>query len=116
MSVVSGQVNIKLNAKGDGFVKPVDISHAGDDRLFITEQRGRIYIMRPDGSVDTTPFLNIESDVRSSGSEQGLLGLAFHPDYASNGYFYVYYITLSGGTRISRFKVDALNADLGRHR
>ena len=111
-SIIYGQVKIQLKSKGNGFIKPVDISHAGDDRLFISEQRGQIHILRPDGSIDPTPFLNIQSQVKSSGNEQGLLGLVFHPDYATNGYFFVNYITQAGSTHVSRFQVDSLNPDL----
>ena len=59
------------------------------------------------GTVLPTPFLNIDPIVGSGGNEQGLLGLAFHPNYASNGYFYVNYTNNSGDTRVSRFSVTA---------
>ncbi len=72
-----------------GFNQPVDIANAGDDRLFIVEQDGYIRILNTDGT--SSLFLNIDSKVKSSGSEQGLLGLAFDPDYAVNGYLYVNY-------------------------
>jgi len=89
-----------------GFSSPVDIQNAGDDRLFIVEQAGRIKILNPDGNTNTTPFLDISSQVLSGG-EQGMLGLAFHPDYATNGYFYVYYTDNSGDTQVSRFSVSS---------
>ncbi|MBT8196693.1 MAG: T9SS type A sorting domain-containing protein [Bacteroidia bacterium] len=60
-----------------------------------------------------TPFIDIDSRVRSVGNEQGLLGLAFHPNYATNGYFYVNYTDNNGDTRISRFSVNSGNANLG---
>lgn len=99
-------VRIVLEPFASGFSSPVDIAHCGDDRLFIVEQAGRIKIVDPAGTVTTTPFLNIQSRV-TSGGEQGLLGLAFDPDYATTGEFYVYY-TAGGGngtSRISRFSV-----------
>ncbi len=89
-----------------GFSSPVDIQNAGDDRLFIVEQAGRIKILNADGSINPTPFLDISSQVLSGG-EQGLLGLAFHPDYTTNGYFYVYYTDNSGDTQVSRFSVSS---------
>ena len=103
----SAQV-LSLETFASGFNDPVDITNAGDGRLFIVEQDGVIRIVDEDGSVLPTPFLNIDPRVRSTGNEQGLLGLAFHPDYQNNGYFYVNYsINPSGDSRISRFKVTA---------
>lgn len=103
---------------GVTFTRPVDVQHAGDERMFVVEQRGVISVVsggsqEPEKSV----FLDIESQVRDQGNEEGLLGLAFHPDYASNGYFYVNYTT-SGRNRtvISRFQVTGSNpnqADVG---
>lgn len=95
-----------------GFSSPVDIANAGDgtDRLFIVERGGVIKIIEND-VVLATPFIDIDSRVLSGG-ERGLLGLAFHPNYATNGYFYVNYINNSGDTRISRFEVNANNANL----
>ncbi|MBK9503981.1 MAG: PQQ-dependent sugar dehydrogenase [Bacteroidetes bacterium] len=69
----------------EGFEEPVDITHAGDERLFIVERLGKIKILYPDTSVAT--FLDLTNIVGATGGEQGLLGLAFHPNYASNGYF-----------------------------
>lgn len=102
------QPKIQLDVFATGFVKPVDIAHAGDNRLFILEQDGAIWILDSNGVKLTTPFLNINPRVRSTGNEQGLLGLAFHPDYAQNGYFYVYYTReTDGDTRVSRFSRSA---------
>ena len=75
-------------------------------RLFIVEQDGKIKILK-DGSVLTRPFLDISSIVGSSGNEQGLLSLAFHPLYESNGYFYVDYTDTNGDTHVSRFHVSS---------
>ena len=93
-----------------GFTEPVDIVHAGDDRLFIVERAGKIKILFPDSSVTT--FLDITSNVGSEGGEQGLLGLVFHPEYATNGYFYVNYTDLLGDTHISRFSVSGADPDV----
>jgi len=90
-----------------GVDRPVVITHAGDGsgRLFIVEQEGRIRVW--DGAtLLTTPFLDITGPVQCCG-EQGLLGLAFHPDYETNGYFYVNYINTASESVISRFQVSA---------
>lgn len=101
------QITIDLELIASGFDNPVDIAHAGDDRLFVVEKDGYIRIINADGTVEATPFLDIDSKVRSNGNEQGLLGLAFHPDYANNGYFYVNYIDNGENTRICRFTVSS---------
>ena len=95
----------------DGFNSPVDIQNAGDTRLFIVEQSGIIKILNEDGTTNTTPFLDIDSQV-SSGGERGLLSVAFHPDYTSNGYFYVNFTDNSGATQISRFTVNTSNPNI----
>jgi len=88
------------------FASPVDIAGAEDGRLFIVEQRGRIMVINADGTKNETVFLDIVSKVRSGG-EQGLLGLALHPDFLENGLFYVNYTDVSGTTIISSFSVAA---------
>ena len=84
--------------------RPVDISHAGDDRLFITEKDGTIVIVNKDGSLLSTPFLDIRNRVNAFANERGLLGLTFHPDYKNNGYFFVHYTNSAGNSIISRFE------------
>jgi glucose/arabinose dehydrogenase len=111
-SIVNAQENIFLSEYASGFTKPVDISHAGDSRLFIVEQAGRIEIIDSSGSILPSPFLNIQARVKSTGSEQGLLGLAFHPNYSANGYFFVNYIGNGDSSHISRFSVDSMDANL----
>jgi glucose/arabinose dehydrogenase len=96
------------------FVRPVDIQNAGDgsDRLFVVEKRGIVRLFANEDSVASTKtFLDISGKVKSSGSEQGLLGLAFHPNYRTNGYFFVYYTIASNENRLSRFQVSAGNPD-----
>jgi len=92
----------------DGLLRPVDIQHAGDGsgRLFIVEQAGRIRILQ-NGKLLPLPFLDIRERVGSQGNEQGLLGLAFHPHFGENGYFYVNYTDRRGDTVIARFQVMA---------
>lgn len=113
-SFVSAQPDISLVQFASGFSVPIDIRNCGDHRLFVVEQRGKIKIIEHINNVDSvlpTPFLDISNLVNQSGNERGLLGLAFHPDYATNGYFYVNYTRSSdGATRISRFNVS-LNDD-----
>ena len=78
---------------------------AGDQRLFIAEKTGRIRIVKA-GTLAAAPFLDLSASV-SGGSEQGLLGLAFDPAYATTGRFYVDYTDRNGDTRIARFRVTA---------
>ncbi|CAM4322998.1 PQQ-dependent sugar dehydrogenase [Flavobacterium terrigena] len=102
--------SLNLQSFGTGFTSPVEIAHAGDSRLFVVEQTGRIKILNTNGSVNATPFLNI-STIISSGGERGLLGLAFHPNYTSNGYFFVNYTNTAGNTVIARYSVSG-NPDI----
>ncbi len=98
------------------FTSPVDFQIIpGDetDRLFVVSQSGIIHVFQNDKNAATSKqFLNITDRV-SSGGEMGLLGLAFHPNYQMNGYFYVNYTISSPSrqTRISRFSVSATNPD-----
>ncbi|MBL7952326.1 MAG: PQQ-dependent sugar dehydrogenase [Flavobacteriales bacterium] len=102
-------IRIQLEPFATGLSGPVDIAHCGDDRLFVVEQAGVIKIIGPDGVVSPTPFMDITDIVNDGGGEQGLLGLAFDPDYATNGEFYVYYTagTGNGTDRLSRFTVSS---------
>lgn len=102
-------VSIELQLVNGGRTQPVAIANAGDERLFVVERAGLIHILRPDGSWAPQPFLDITDRVNDGGGEQGLLGLAFHPDHANNGYFYVHYTggTGVGNSRVSRFSVSA---------
>lgn len=90
-----------------GLQRITGITHAGDSRLFLCEQEGRIRIY--DGSnLLPTPFLNISTLVESGGNEQGLLGLAFHPQYAQTGFLFVHYTRQSDGASvIARYHVSA---------
>lgn len=109
----TGPLSLALQTITDDLERPVDIANAGDERLFVVERAGRIRIVEPDGTVLVVPFLDIRDRVEwMSNGEQGLLGLAFDPNYAANGYFYVNYTAKPGGdTRISRFQVSG-NPDL----
>ena len=87
--------------------QPIGIFNAGDgsNRLFIIEQTGKIRILE-DGVLQTAPFLDITDRVGSDDSERGLLGLAFHPNYAQNGDFYINYTDKDGNTVIARYSVS----------
>ena len=92
---------------GFAFAQPVDIQSPPDDpRLFIVEQGGVIRII-DSGVVLAAPFLDMSAQVSTGGNEEGLLGLAFHPDYATNGRFFVYYVDLGSDLQISEFLVSA---------
>lgn len=95
-----------------GLNMPVGVENAGDgsQRLFILEQSGRIQILQ-DKALLPSPFLDITQVVGSQGFEQGLLGLAFHPQYSQNGYFFLNYTDLNGDTVISRFQVTGADPD-----
>jgi glucose/arabinose dehydrogenase len=78
---------------------------AGDARLFVVEQGGRVRVVE-NGQLRAEPFLDVSAKV-STGGERGLLGLAFHPRYASNGWLYVNYTDRAGDTRVERYSVSA---------
>jgi|GEM_PF-656676 len=100
-------LDLELELVANGFNSPLEIQHAGDDRLFVVERGGQIKILDPStGIINPTPFLNISSIISTNANERGLLGLAFHPDYSSNGFFYVNYTNTNGNTQISRFTVS----------
>jgi glucose/arabinose dehydrogenase len=102
-----GEVTLRLQTVATGLSNPVHLTApAGDNRLFIVEQVGRIRIVQ-NGQLLATPFLDIRSKVRSGG-EQGLLSVAFHPQYATNGFFFVNYTdAAAGATRVERYQVGS---------
>ena len=89
-----------------GLERPVDLQNAGDQRLFIIEKIGRIRVVE-NGVLVEVPFLDISDRVTTRNNEQGLLGLAFHPNYAENGFFYVNYTDTGGDTVIARYQVTS---------
>lgn len=117
-----GNPAIALVQIADGFLDPVNVTNAGDDsgRLFVVERIGRIKIVNKDGSVNAEPFLDLTSinplgnDVQTGFVEQGLYSVAFHPEFKTNGFFYVHYASLpfNGDGVIVRFTVDAQNPDV----
>lgn len=93
---------LALQPVAQGLSSPLALTTPnGDARLFIVEQIGRIRVVK-NGALLTDPYLDIQSKL-TSGGERGLLGLAFHPDFASNGFFYVNYTDLQGNTKVERY-------------
>ncbi|HYO77937.1 MAG TPA: PQQ-dependent sugar dehydrogenase [Thermoanaerobaculia bacterium] len=99
--VSQAQPNVVLEPVVGGFNDPVTITHANDARLFIVEQTGLVRVFDPP-QVRSEPFLDVRSLI-STGGERGLLGLAFHPRYAENGFFFVNYTDRNGDTAIVRY-------------
>jgi glucose/arabinose dehydrogenase len=95
----------------DGLVRPDYLTQAGDDRLFVVEQPGRIRIIRG-GQLLDRPFLDITDKVSTNGNERGLLSVAFQPDYQANGQFFVNYTRQpDGATVIERYMVSQDDPD-----
>ncbi len=103
---------INLSNFKSGFSSPVFITHANDgtNRIFVVERCGRVKIIDNTGAVLATPFLDLTNtavtDFNCSGSEQGLLSIAFPPNYSSKNYFYAAYTVSNGTLRVSRFHVN----------
>ena len=100
VSTASAEVTVKLEVAADGLTAPLNLVTPpdGTKRRFITEQIGVIRILMPDGKMLDEPFLNIRHRIpklHQDFDERGLLGLAFHPDFKSNGRFFVAYSGLS---------------------
>jgi glucose/arabinose dehydrogenase len=102
---------LRLAEVGRGLEAPVYVTNAGDDRLFVVEQVGRIRIVR-NGVLEATPFLDLTGIV-TAGGERGLLSVAFHPDYATNGFLYVNYTDSAGDTQITRYHATGDVAEPG---
>jgi glucose/arabinose dehydrogenase len=115
----ASSIELRAERVASGLSRPIFITAPpGDtDRLFIVEQNSAKIKILTSGEVLATPFLDISSLVKAAGNEQGLLGLAFHPNYGSNGFFYLNYTAdTSGDTVIARYQVsggDPNQADPG---
>jgi glucose/arabinose dehydrogenase len=107
-----GPVSVGLEEVASGLAFPLYLTAPPGDpqRLFIVEKGGAIRVVR-DGGLLPTPFLDIGAQL-STGGEQGLLGLAFDPDYATNGRFVVHYTDAAGDTKVSTFARSAADPDL----
>ena len=95
----------------DGLIDPINVASPddGSGRVFVVERVGLIRIIDKDGNLLPDPFLDISDRVKTDFLEQGLLGLAFHPDFAQNGLFYVYYNDYQtvGDDTLAEFHVSA---------
>ena len=100
-------ISVTLEPVVQGLSFPIFLTAPrGDgDRLFVVERDGRIRIVR-NGAIEEPPFLDVGDRITTLGGEQGLLGLAFHPEYASNGYLYVNYTDTLGHTQVVRYTVS----------
>jgi glucose/arabinose dehydrogenase len=103
-------ITFETVATGVPSVLDIEAPPDGSGRLFFVQQTGQIRVWRPSG-LQAAPFLDLSSLVSCCG-ERGLLGLAFHPSYASNGYFYVDYTDRAGNTVVARYHVSTGNPDL----
>ena len=105
---VSPWTTIRLEKVAGGFQQPTYLTHAGDGsrRLFIVEKAGRVWILQG-GRRLSPPFLDIVGRVRSRETERGLLSIAFHPDYETNGRFFVNYTDQKGHTVVAEYRVSA---------
>lgn len=105
--------NIGFRQIATGLTQPVFITNAGDgsERLFIVERAGQVRLVK-NGTLVPTAYLDIRSIVNSTGSEQGLLALAFHPNYENNGRFYTVHTIQNGSLVLSRFTRSSNNSDL----
>lgn len=106
----TGPVSLRLVLVAGGLESPVYLTSPADDaRLFVVELAGRIRVIR-DGRLLDAPFLDLRGNV-STGDERGMLSMAFHPSYASNGFFYTYYTDRDGDIRVERYTVSS-NPDI----
>jgi len=110
--ISAAQAQIRLVKVAGNLIRPVDIAVPGDGsgRLFVVLQNGKIVIYNGT-TVLSTPFLDIASSVSCCG-ERGLLSLAFHPSYKTNGFFYIFYTALNGDVTIARYKVSTGNPNI----
>ncbi|MGI8485739.1 MAG: PQQ-dependent sugar dehydrogenase, partial [Thermomicrobiales bacterium] len=108
-----GNPSVQLVKVADGLADPVNVAtpNDGSGRVFLVERVGKIRIVDADGKLLPDPFLDISAAVKTDYLEQGLLGLAFHPDYKTNGLFYVYYsdFLTNGHVFLVQYKVSAGN-------
>ena len=96
---------LEVTQVASGFTIPVHLTALpGDDRLFVVQRDGSILIVE-NGSILTQPFLDVSTKISVDGSERGLLSMAFHPDFAENGYVYVMYTATNGAVTIERYAV-----------
>ena len=109
---IAARVSLGLEKVAGGFAAPLFVTGdgTGSGRLYVVEQGGRIRVVDRAGSVLPQPFLDISGRI-AAGGDRGLLGLAFHPSYASNGRFYVDYTDADGNTVIAEMRRSADSPD-----
>ena len=113
--------NVQLVQIAESFERPLFLTHAGDGsgRLFVVEQAGRIHVVQDD-VVLPEPFLDVSQLVGTRldlsdpeiNTENGLLGMAFHPDYQDNGYFFIYYTDQNLNSVLARYQVSEANPNV----
>ena len=110
-TVVPSRIHLGLSPVASGLSSPLLVTNAGDGsgRLFVVEQTGKVRIVMG-GTVVSAPFIDLSRSV-STGGEQGLLGLAFHPSYKTNGKLYLSYTDLSGTSIVREYRVSTSNPD-----
>jgi glucose/arabinose dehydrogenase len=116
IGAVIAQPTLTFSTFSSGYSRVIDIRHCNDSRLFMVQQAGKIFVCDSLGVKNPTPFLDLTgicTNPQSVGDERGLLGMTFHPNYKSNGYFYVNYTAISGGaTTIARYSVSASDSNV----
>lgn len=117
---IPAQGSFATSRIASGLVRPTFVTNAGDNsnRLFVLEKPGQIRLIKG-GLLVAQPFLDISSLVTSSGNEQGLLGLAFHPDFEKNGRFFVAYTAKDAANTVAEYRVanpsdDVADANSGK--
>ncbi|MFN3982663.1 MAG: PQQ-dependent sugar dehydrogenase [Caldilinea sp.] len=107
LTVTPDQVRLRLEPVYEGFQLPVFLTHAGDGsgRSFVVEKTGKIWVI-DGGAVQPMPFLDVSDKITTAGNEQGLLGMAFAPNFAESGYFFVNYTDRQGTTVVERYTVS----------
>jgi len=113
VSLAVAQPTIQFNQIISGLSSPLDIKNAGDgtNRLFIVEQTGKVKIYA-NGSVLSTPFIDLSTLITTAGGEQGLLGIAFPPYYKRHRFFFVYYTNTNGDVTLARYRATAANPNV----
>lgn len=105
--------SVALDLVFDGFRQPSALAApVGDDRLFVAQRVGVIRILDANRTMLDPAFLDIQDLVLAGGIEQGLLGLAFHPDYANNGRLFVYFTDKGGNRQLSEFTVSSTDPNV----
>jgi glucose/arabinose dehydrogenase len=125
----NGTGNPTLSLVAQNFVSPLGVvaSPDGTSRLFVIDQPGKIWVINSDGTTRSTPFIDLSSrivNLNAAYDERGLLGFAFHPNYVTNGKFYVFYTapprpggpqpgsTWNNLTRIAEYRVSSADANV----